>query len=195
MKKQNIIDIGLGLVLVWLIVGVVRINNSNNHQNTNLVKNTSVGQQEKNNQKNNVKVWLVPVDKELKADQNFDIEVLIDTGGKNLGAFNMYLDFDPTKITIDTTQGIDPSSDTGRGFDKGSDTTSYTIMSNSDDIANGHFRFAGITASGYANGNSEHLIIIHAKAIKTVNTKNLSLRVGKLSDELGHSIVNNTSSK
>ncbi len=135
------------------------------------------------------KIKLLPANQNLKADQNFDIEVLVDTGGKNLGAFNMYLDFDPTQITIDTSQGVDSKSDTGKGFDKGLDTANYMMMSNSDDIDKGHFRFAGITASGYVNGKDKHLIVIHAKAIKAGNTKDLSLRVNELSDELGHALI------
>ena len=139
-------------------------------------------------------VWLTPVTQELGASTGFDMEVRIDTGGKNLGAFNMYFDFDPTDMTIDVTQGIDPSSDTGRGFHKGGDTANYMMMSNSEDIANGHFRFAGITASNYANGNNQHIITIHAETTAefTSGSSSLELRVNELSDELGHALTAGT---
>jgi len=139
-------------------------------------------------------VWLTPVTQELGASTGFDMEVHIDTGGKNLGAFNMYFDFDPTDMTIDVTQGIDPSSDTGRGFHKGGDTANYMMMSNSEDIANGHFRFAGITASNYANGNNQHIITIHAETTAefTSGSSSLELRVNELSDELGHALTAGT---
>jgi len=45
---------------------------------------------------------IMPVSSEIGADTNFDIEVYLDTNGKNLGAFNIYLDFDATNITINT---------------------------------------------------------------------------------------------
>ncbi len=131
-------------------------------------------------------VWIAPTTQEIGANTNFDIDVHIDTGGKNLGAFNMYLDFDPTKITIDTIRGVNPSLDTGKGFDKGLDTINYIMTSNSGDIANGHFRFAGITANGYANGNNKHLITIHVKTMVAEGTTSLSLRVNELSDDFGH---------
>ena len=46
-------------------------------------------------------VWITPANTNANTNQNFDIEVLVDTGGKDIGAFNMYLDFDPARITID----------------------------------------------------------------------------------------------
>ncbi len=186
MTRKNIIDIGLGLILIWLVIGVMRINKPTDNQNVISANDKDLKRIKVENKAWEGKIQLLPANQDLKVNQNFDMEVLVDTGGKNLGAFNMYLDFDPTQITIDTSRGIDTKSDTGKGFDKGLDTVDYTMMSNSDDIDKGHFRFAGITASGYANGKDKHLIVIHAKAIKAGNTKNLSLRVNELSDELGH---------
>ena len=138
----------------------------------------------KNTQANEGDVWITPTVQSVKPSTNFDIEVHVDTGGKNLGGFNMYLDFDASKLTIDTTQGTN-------GIDKGNDTSNYTIDSNTTDITNGHLRFAGITASGYANGSNVHIITIHAKTTSgfTSGNSNLSLRVNELFDELGNPLA------
>ena len=132
-------------------------------------------------------VWLTPTNQTVGTSQNFDMEVHMDTGGKDLGAFNMYFDFEATEVTVDTTQGTD-------GIDKGTDTSSYTILSNPDDIANGHFRFAGMTASSYANGSDVHLVTIHAQSTAgfTSGTSDLDLRVNELSDEIGQALTGGT---
>ncbi len=135
-------------------------------------------------------VWHSPPLQHAGVNQNFDIAVFINTGGRNLGAFDIYLDFDTAKVTIDTTQGEDPDTDSGKGFHKGSDAGNYIILSNPNDIVNGHFRFAGISAGPHANGSSEHLIIIHAKTTDafTSGVSTLTLRIINLVDELGQTI-------
>ncbi len=124
---------------------------------------------------------------ELTAGQNFDIEVFIDTSGRDLGAFDVYFDFAPTQMIVDLSQGENPGEDSGRGFHKGSDTSEYIMMSNSEDVANGHFRFAGIAAQNNANGNKEHLATIHAKCVEAFAIENagFAFRINALSDELG----------
>ncbi|KKQ46564.1 MAG: hypothetical protein US66_C0037G0005 [Candidatus Moranbacteria bacterium GW2011_GWD2_37_9] len=129
-------------------------------------------------------VWLTPVSQDVGSDTNFEMEVHMDTGGKDLGAFNMYFDFDPDFVEIDTAQGTD-------GVDKGVDTSSYLMVINITDIANGHLRFAGITASGYANGSDVHLVTIHAKTTAgfTADSTSLSLRLNEISDESGGALT------
>ena len=131
--------------------------------------------------------WITPASQNVGASQDFSIEVHIDTGGKDIGVFNMYLDFDPSLVTVDTTQGTD-------GADKGADTTDYTVMSNVDDIANGHYRFAGMTASGHANSGDAHLVTIHMQTTSsfTSGTASLDLRINELSDELGQALTTGT---
>ena len=128
-------------------------------------------------------VWLTPVSQTLGSSENFDMEVRMDTGGKNIGAFNMYFDFTTSDISIDTTQG-------DSGIDKGADISSYSALVNADDIVNGHIRFGGMTVSGYANANDIHLATIHAQTTAgfTSETSSLILRVNELSDELGNAL-------
>ncbi len=146
-------------------------------------------------------VWITPNMQEIGANTNFDIDVHIDTGGKNLGAFNMYLDFDASQVTIDEMQvaisiyanasgSITLDNNALRGFDRGSDTQNYMMLSNIDDINNGNFRFAGIHSTDEANGNNVHVITIHAQTTSsfTSGSSNFSLRVNELSDELGHAL-------
>ncbi len=132
-------------------------------------------------------IWLTPVSQDVGSDTNFEMEVHMDTGGKDLSAFNMYFDFDPDLVEIDTTQGTD-------GVDKGADASSYLMVVNITDIANGHLRFAGITASGYANGSDVHLVTIYAKTTAgfTSGSTQLSLRVNEISDELGVALSSGT---
>jgi hypothetical protein len=126
-------------------------------------------------------VWLSPTSQERGSSQSFDIEVHLDTNEKNLGAFNLYFDFNPTYISIDTAQG-------DSGISKGADTSSYSVMVNPDDLANGHLRFAGIAASGYANGANVHLVTIHAQTTESFvsGSATLDLRVNELTDELAN---------
>ncbi len=127
--------------------------------------------------------WIIPANQTMRLNQNFDIEIHLDTGGKDVGAFNMYFDFDPSQISVDITQG-------NNGLENGTDTTGYMVVSNADDITNGHYRFAGITSSDYANGSDVHLITIHAKTILSATSGNTALivRVNELSDALGYSM-------
>jgi hypothetical protein len=129
-------------------------------------------------------VWLTPAEQDIGSDENFSMEVHMDTGGKDLAAFNMYFDFDASFVGIDTTQGDD-------GIDKGVDATSYLLFPNITDIANGHLRFAGMAASGYANGNDVHLITIYTKTTAgfTADSTSLSLRINEISDELGGALT------
>ncbi len=125
-------------------------------------------------------MWITPTNQNVDSSQNFDIDIYVDTGGKNIGAFNVYFNFSATDVTIDTTQG-------DNGLSAGTDTSNYTLSSNADDIANGNYRFAGITASSYANSSSAHIATIHAKTTSnfTSGTSSLSLTISELSDELG----------
>ncbi len=128
--------------------------------------------------------WITPTDQNVETSQYFDIEVYADTGGKTLGAFNLYFDFTAADFTVDTTQGTD-------GLDKGADATNYNVMSNPDDIANGHFRFAGIAASGGANGSNAHLATIHCLSTASFisGTSSMTLRVNEFSNELGAALA------
>ena len=128
-------------------------------------------------------VWVSPTTQNAGSDQDFSVEIHADTGGKNIGAFNFYLDFDPSLVTVDTTQGTD-------GLDKGADASNYTIMANPDDIANGHYRLGGMSASGFANGTDVSLATVHMKTTTgfTSGSASLTVRVNELSDELGQAL-------
>ncbi len=130
---------------------------------------------------------ITPNTQGVGAGQEFSVEIHADTGGKNVGAFNFYLDFDPSLITIDTAQG-------SAGLDKGADSSSYTVMANADDIANGHYRFGGMTASGFANGSDVHLATIHMKTTTgfSSGSATLSLRINELSTDLGQALATGT---
>ncbi len=131
-------------------------------------------------------IWISPSTQNISTNSNFDVDIYVDAGTKKLGAFNMYLDFDPTKISIDTSKGDD-------GFSKGTDTSNYSIMDNSNDVQNGHYRFAGINGgdANIASGNSIHVIKLHAKTTQAFinGSSTLSIRVNELSDDLGNNIT------
>jgi len=134
-------------------------------------------------------VWLIPANnKNIMPSQSFDIEVHMDTAGKNIGAFNMFFDFNPYDVNISTSTGSD-------GISLGLNTSSYSILANPNDISNGHYRFAGITATNYANGSDVHLATIHVKATQEFSsgTSKLSLRVNELANDLGVSLTLGTS--
>jgi hypothetical protein len=189
MTRKNIINVGLGLILVWLVVGVVKINNTTKTQDTKTTDTTSTESIEQGEAEG--RIWLSPISQDLTANQNFDIEIVMDTAGKDVSTFNVYLDFDVTKINIDTAQGIDIKADSGRGFHKGSDAGEYIMMSNSEDVNDGHFRLAGIGVAKTANGAEERMVIIHAKTTDTFTSgkTELTLRVDEFSDKMGNAIA------
>ena len=129
-------------------------------------------------------VWIMPANQNQTENQNFDVKVYVDTGTKHLNGFNMYLDFDPTYITVDTNQGEDPSSDDGKGFHKGDDTQDYMMGSNINDIDAGHFRFAGSKAENGTMGSEQNIITIHLKTTAAFNSGStlLTVRVNEMSE-------------
>jgi len=147
-------------------------------------------------------VSLTPASKNIGASTEFDIEVHLDTNSKKIGAFNMFLDFDPAKVTVNTAIGT-----ADNGLDAGADTTHYNCMVNDTDIANGHYRFACIGAfssshdSWYANGGNVHIATIHVKTTAgfTSGTASLTIRGDdgdsnnglelELSDDTGHALA------
>ena len=129
-------------------------------------------------------VWLIPVSQDVTAGSSFDAEVHMDTGTKDIGAFNMYLDFDDSDVMVDIDSGDD-------GISVGDDTGSYMLDVNTDNISSGHYRFAGVCNSSSCSGGSDvHLVTIHMDADSgfTSGSSDLSLRVNELSDELGGNI-------
>ena len=129
-------------------------------------------------------IWLTPSNvSNMTPSKTFDVELHLDTGGKNLGAFNVFLDFDPTYISVDTSNG-------DNGISVGNDTQSYIVLSNPNDVQNGHYRFAGISASNFANGNNTNLVIVHLKSTQAFKSgeTNLKLRVSELADDLGSTL-------
>lgn len=192
MIRKNIINVGLGLILVWLVVGVIKMNNTTDTQSTKSTKDTTTENSESiEDEKAEREVWLSPDSQELEANQDFDIEVVMGASDKNIGAFNLNLNFDTDKINIDTTKGIDVKVDTGRGFDKGADAEEYIIMSNSEEVNEGRFRLAGMGITKATDKTEKHMIVIHAKTTDsfTEGKTEITLKVGEFSDTLGKAIA------
>jgi hypothetical protein len=194
MIRKNIVNVALGILLIGLIMSVIKINNPENAQKTKITGTTSTESIKKG--KIEGRIWLSPINQDLKANQNFDMEIVMDAGKKNIGAFNLNLNFDTDKINIDTTKGVDTKIDTGRGFNKGPDAKEYVIMSNSNDVAKGKFRLAGMGVTETANGTEKHMITIHAKTTEAFisGQTEIILKVNEFSDTLGNSIVTEKSS-
>ncbi len=129
-------------------------------------------------------IWIIPFSQSQAENQNFDVKVYVDTGTKHLNGFNMYLDFDPTYIAIDTSQGEDPNADDGKGFHKGDDSQDYIMGSNINDITAGHFRFAGNKAENGTIGSGQNIITIHLKTTGafTSGSTQLNIRADEMSE-------------
>ncbi len=129
-------------------------------------------------------VSLSPAVFDLSAAESFEVFVYVDTGGEDLGVFNMYLDFDTDDIEVDTSEGED-------GIEAGSAATSYRIDVNTDNLSSGHYRFAGVCAENCANGSNVQIVKIYLKTTATFNSgsSDLSLRVNELSNTLGTAIT------
>ncbi len=129
-------------------------------------------------------IWIVPLNQNQPENQSFDVKVYVDTGTKHLNSFNMYLDFDPAYITVDTSQGEDPNADDGKGFHKSDDTQDYIMGSNVNDIAGGHFRFAGMKAENGTVGSRQNIVTIHLKTTSafTSGSTQLKIRVNEMSE-------------
>ena len=123
-----------------------------------------------------------------------DVEIHLDTKNKLLGAMNFFFDFDSSKVLIDETRGLDITKDSGKGFHYSVATSNYTLMSNSSENTNGHFRLAAIAAfannADYAIGNSVHVVTIHLQKQPTFNSGDVSIRfrINEKSDDLGKTI-------
>ena len=130
-------------------------------------------------------VWLTPVVQSVKPSTNFDVEVHVDTGTKDLASFNLDFNFDATKTTIDTTKG-------DNGVDKG--TSEYIITPNANNIASGQYILGGINAAGIS-GNDIHIATIHAKTMDgfTSGTTSLSIQLNDaLKDHGGLALTTGT---
>lgn len=128
-------------------------------------------------------VWLRPASATLGANQNFDLEIMIDSGEKNISILNLYLDFDPSKLKVNTTAGVD-------GLDKGADASEHIFLANTEDLANGHYRLASICAQGCAKGGDAQVTTIHMATLAGFSSgyADISIRVNELADELNVAI-------
>jgi len=190
MIRKNIVNVALGILLLVLIISVIRMNNPKNIQKTKPTKKIVTKNTEKSN------IWILPASQTLKAGQEFDMEIIMNTQNKDVGAFNLSLNFDPSKIIINTEQGVDIKADTGKGFHKGNDAKEYIIMSNSDNVSKGKFRLAGMGITKTVNGEEKHMVIIHAKTTNkfTSGKTEITLKVNEFSDILGKPIATGESS-
>lgn len=192
LSSKNMGNLLLGGILIILIIMVARINNPKNSTETKNIKNTK-NEKIKSEQENLTKgsVWISSSKQNLKPGEEFDIKVMVNTGEVSVGAINLYLDFDSSKVSINKTQGIDINEDSGRGFIKGLDGENYTIMSNINDVEKGQLRLAGINVAEEKNNGDKHLITIKAKTLESfvAGETELKLRVNELSDILGKTII------
>jgi hypothetical protein len=134
-------------------------------------------------------LWLSPVTSSVNPGNSFDVEVHMDTGGKNLGAFNITFNFTASEVEFDLTQG-DVETDGKKGMSKGADTSGSFMMLNAEHVNSGEYSFAGIAGSNWANGSDVHLATLHlkTKASFVSGSSNLSMVLNEASDELGHAL-------
>lgn len=128
-------------------------------------------------------VWLSSATEKIKAGDEFDINVYINTNGNDLGVFALDFKFDKKELTINTESG-------DHGIDKGVDGQSFIVMSNPDDVATGHLRFSGICAQNCANGDKKNIAIIHAKAKNNLKFSNIlgQVELKELANDFGKAI-------
>jgi hypothetical protein len=128
-------------------------------------------------------IWLSPATASLEPKQDFDLEIRIDSGDKSISVLNLYLDFDASKLKINTTAGAD-------GLSKGTDAEGHLFLANTEDLASGHYRLASICAQDCAKGNDAHVATIHMATLATFISgyADISLRINELADELNVAI-------
>ena len=121
-------------------------------------------------------VWLIPATQHADKNQNITVQVYLDAGVKELGAFDIYFDFDPQSINVRTEMGVD-------GVENKIDAV---LLTNPTDLQNGHLRIGAIAATGLT-GSAIHLMSIYIKTTSsfTSNETILSVRVNEISDTLG----------
>lgn len=129
-------------------------------------------------------IWFSSSKEEIASGEDFEVEIYINTHGKSLGVFAFDFNFDKENLIVDVDGGKD-------GITKGEDSNNFTMMSNPNDVSDGHFRFSGICAQDCVTGDQKKLATIHMKAKKGFNFSDSSnsLDVKELGDELGKAIV------
>ncbi len=129
-------------------------------------------------------VWLYSTNENLKSGEDFDINVYANTKGNNLGVFALDFNFDKNILVVDISKGKD-------GLSKGRDGENFIVMSNPNDISDGHFRFSGICAQDCANGDQKHIATIHAKSEADLNFSDIAnqLELKELADDFGKPIA------
>jgi len=195
MKNSKRIFLIGGIIIVAGIIGFNYMQKNNNINQEKKSQDVSIKKTEENKKTpevkkvGNIDVWIAPLDKNIKPGQDFDVSIFMNTRGSKIGAFNINLDYNAEFISINTKIG-NVKSDNGYGLSRGEDTEKYIVMSNTNDISKGTFRFAGINAaeSAMAFGEKIHLATIHAKATdKFIPGKaTIELKINELADELGH---------
>jgi hypothetical protein len=135
-------------------------------------------------------VVLSPPTHQIHQGDSFIISTLIDTGDKDLGAFQFNLTFDPAKVTIDTTQGTTST----QGLTAGADAMSYAMAANANNITAGQYAFNGITFENHAHGANQELVRIHMKGLSTFSTGNsgISIQIVEIANDIGELMQNGT---
>lgn len=119
----------------------------------------------------------------IEADQEFELNVYVDSQGKELGAFSFDLKFDPSLATINTSKGAE-------GIDKADDSSNFMVMANPNDISNGFYKFSGICAQNCGSGKDMFVAKLHMKALASIDTEKFDyeLELMELSDSMGKSL-------
>ena len=127
-------------------------------------------------------VWLEPAIKNVSTNQQFDIEVHVDSGSLKLGSYDITITFDPSLVNVVRTLG-------NNGTDAGPDGLGVNVPN--ADNTNGRIRINGLDPFGKGPGSNLHILTIHFTSLAAGGTSNLALTVDTLTDNTGTNTIGN----
>ena len=127
-------------------------------------------------------IWFTSANKEIRKGDFFEIELHINTKNRELGLFAFDLDFNESDLTV-VVDNRDEA------VIKTNESQNFIIMSNKNDISEGHLRLSGICPQNCVIGEDKHVLTIHAKALNDgIDLSKLQekLEIKELGDNFGH---------
>ncbi|QQO57055.1 MAG: hypothetical protein N838_30585 [Thiohalocapsa sp. PB-PSB1] len=125
--------------------------------------------------------WLSPETQTVSIGNAFEIDVLVNSRGQQIGAFDLGISFDPSLIQVDESQCNDGVCAGADGFDPAAVST---------DNAAGTITINGFSITGIGPGSALELLTIHFDAQQTEGTTPVDLQINTLANPLGSPIGN-----
>jgi len=127
----------------------------------------------------NPNAWLQPTTQSARINAAFALDLRLDSRSSKVGAYNVRLTFDASRLQVDTTQG-------DQGVSRGSGGIATNIVNTNN--TTGVIQATGFDVSGSAPGADLQFLVIHFVARQVTGSTDIALQVTTLADPTGQSI-------